>query len=357
LYILAGSKVYLGHIILGTIFSILLFAINWKGMSASAGVQRVLCILLIGAGLLAMVAALIKFDAGNFEPIYQNVGKGSHTSFLGGAMAILASAPFFLAGFETIPQGVEDAGGDIKSVGKTVVLSVGLACIFYAALLFTLGSAMPWLDFTNKEIIANPAASNLFKMIYEGPAGVILYYVILSGALCGLLTTWNGFMGASPRLMMSMARSNMIPQLFAKENPKTGVPTNGLICCLILSLAGPFLGMGLIDPLTSFSAAGFVTSWLITSACVVRLRIKEPNLERPYKLPGGMVMAGFAVLMMAIVFVLLFVPNNPVFMTWKAVWLFLGWMVLGAILFLASAPQRNKLTPQERYDSMFAKMK
>jgi len=357
LYVLADTGIYLGHIVLGTIFSIFMFAINWKGMSASAGVQRVLCILLIGAGLLAMVASLIHFDAGNFEPFYQNVGKGTHSSFFGGSLAILASAPFFLAGFETIPQGVEDAGGDIKSVGKTVVLSVGLACIFYAALLFTLGSAMPWLDFTNKDIIANPAASNLFKLIYSGPTGVILYYVILSGALCGLLTTWNGFMGASPRLMMSMARSNMLPKFFAKEDPKTGTPTNGLICCLILSLAGPFLGMGLIDPLTSFSAAGFVTSWLITSACVVRLRMKEPNLERPYKIPGGNATAGFAVLMMAIVFVLLFVPANPVFMGGMAIKLFIAWMVLGAILFMASAGQRNALTPEQRYDNMFAKMK
>ena len=183
LYTLAGTGIYLGHIILGTIFSILLFWINWRGMSSSAGVQRILCILLIGAGVLAMVAALVHFDAANFQPLYENVGKGTHTSFMGGAMAILASAPFFLAGFETIPQGVEDAGGDVKSVGKTVVLSVGLACIFYAGLLFTLGGAMPWTDFINGDIVARPAASNMFKLIYQGPVGVILYYIILSGAM------------------------------------------------------------------------------------------------------------------------------------------------------------------------------
>lgn len=62
----------------------------------------------------------------------------------GGIMAILASAPFFLAGFETIPQGVEDAGGDITNVGKTVVLSVCLACVFYAILLFCFGYGWPW---------------------------------------------------------------------------------------------------------------------------------------------------------------------------------------------------------------------
>ena len=153
-----------------------------------------------------------------------------------------------------------------------------------------------------------------------------------------------------------MARSNMIPKFFAKEDPKTGVPTNSLLTCLVLSLIGPFLGMGLIDPLTSFSAAGFVCSWLITSACMVRMRKTEPNLNRPYRIPGGLVTGWFAVLMMAVLFVLLFVPGNPVFMGGMAIKLFIGWMVLGAILFVLSGGERNKLTPQERFDNMFSKM-
>ncbi len=368
LYTLANTDIYLGHIILGTVFSCILFAINWRGLSSSASFQRIMCLILIGAGLLAMVVSLIKYDAANFQPIYENVGKGSHGSFFMGALAILASAPFFLAGFETIPQGVEDAGGDITSVGKTVVLAVGLACIFYGALLFTIGSAVPdgWQNFsgvrgadgafTLEPLYANPAASNLFRAIYSGGAGTTFYYIILIGALCGLMTTWNGFMGASPRLMMSMARSNMLPKWFAVENPQTGTPTNGLIACFVLSLMGPFLGMGLIDPLTSFSAAGFVTSWLITSACVVHLRKTEPNLPRPYKIPGGSAMAGFAALMMAIVFVLLFVPGNPVFMGGMAIKLFVGWMVIGFALFFAASGERNKLTPEQRHHNMFAKM-
>ncbi|MDF2839171.1 MAG: steT 2, partial [Evtepia sp.] len=221
LYELAKTPICLGHIVVGTIFSILLFLINLKGASGSAMMQRFLTVFLVGVGVLAMIMGLINFDAGNFQPIYQNVGKGTHTSFLGGSIAILASAPFFLAGFETIPQAVEDAAGDVTSVGKTVVLSVGMACLFYALLLFCLGSAMPWQDFY---ALKTPAASNMMKVLYENTFGVVLYYVVLIGALCGLFTTWNGFMMASPRLLMGMARGNMVPAFFAKPHPKYGTP-------------------------------------------------------------------------------------------------------------------------------------
>lgn len=352
LYVLAGVGIHLGHILIGTFFSIVLFFINFKGASGSAFIQRILMVTLISVGLIAMIASLLKFDVNNFQPIYENVGSGSHTGFFTGALAILASAPFFLAGFETIPQSVEDAAGDIASVGKTVVLSVGLACLFYAALLFCLGSAMPWQDFYG---LPTPAASHLFTIAYTSSVGIVLYYIVLIGALMGLFTTWNGFMMASPRLLMGMARGYMIPGFLAKQNEKYGTPINALIVCFILSLAGPFLGMGLIGPLTSFSAAGFVFSWMITAFCVVKLRKTSPNANRPYKMPGGSATALFAGVVMVIVFLLLFIPGNPAFMGGTAVKLFFGWMIMGIIFYITNREKRNKLTTEEREIAVFKK--
>lgn len=350
LYVLAGVGIYLGHILIGTFFSVVLFYINYKGASGSAFIQRILMLILVGVGLLAMVAALIKFDISNFQPIYENVGPGTHTTFFTGSLAILASAPFFLAGFETIPQAIEDASSDITSVGKTVVLSVGLACVFYALLLFCLGGAMPWQEFYG---LPTPSASYLFSIAYDNSIGVILYYVVLIGALMGLFTTWNGFMMASPRLLMGMARGYMIPGFLAKQNQKYRTPINALIICFILSLLGPFLGMGLIGPLTSFSAAGFVFSWMITAFSVVRLRKTIPNAHRPYKMPGGSATAIFAGTAMVVVFLLLFIPGNPVYMGGTAVKLFMGWMAIGLGFYGASRKKRNTLTARERGMAIF----
>ena len=91
LYSLAGADIYIGHIVVGTIISIILYLINRRGVATSATLQRILCFALVGAGI--------------------------------------------LAGFETIPQGIESAGGNTKSVGKTVVITVVLSCVFYALLL------------------------------------------------------------------------------------------------------------------------------------------------------------------------------------------------------------------------------
>ena len=272
LYTLSGADIYMGHIIVGTAISIILYCINRKGVSASAMLQRVLCFVLVGSGILAMIFAVGKFSFANLSPVYENVGKGSHGNFLGGMLSILASVPFFIAGFETIPQGIESAGGNIKSVGKTVVLTVVSSCLFYALLLFTLGGALPWQQFIKFD---SPAAALLFRDIYPGPPGQSLYLLILIGSICGLLTTWNGFMMASSQILMAMARVSIVPDVLAKQHPAYKTPVNALKVTLIASLMGPFLGSGLIGDLTTFSAAGYVVSWMLTAFCVIN-KLRAP---------------------------------------------------------------------------------
>lgn len=353
LYTLAGADIYLGHIIVGLVISVILFLINRKGVTSSASIQKVLCFVLVGAGILAMIFAMFKFDTANFQPVYENIGKGTHNSFIGGAMVILASAPFFLAGFETIPQGIESAGGDVKSVGKTVVLTVVLSCFFYAGLLFTLGGAMPWKEFIGFD---SPAAALLFRDVYGGPVGMGLYLFILIGAICGLITTWNGFMMASSQILMAMARVSIVPDALAKQHPVYKTPINALKVCLVASIAGPFLGSGLIGSLTTFSAAGYVTSWMITAYSLIRLRHTEPTLNRPYKIPGGEKTAWFAGISMTALLALLLIPGQPVFMGGFATAMFGGWMFIGLVLFIIDYRQRRHYSQLKRASFLFASM-
>ena len=151
----------------------------------------------------------------------QGYVEATNSSMFGGILAIMSSAPFFLAGFETIPQGVEEAGGDIKSVGKTVVLSVTLACVFYAFLLFSFGFAWDWQEFAQPTavggIMTNPAAATMLRLSYGGAAGEFFYWLITIGAIAGLFTTWNGFFMSSAMLLMGMSRGLLMPKIFAKR--------------------------------------------------------------------------------------------------------------------------------------------
>ena len=212
---------------------------------------------------------------------------------------------------------------------------------------------MPWEEFFS---LNSPAAAEMFKLVYKGSLGTALYWLITLGSIAGLFTTWNGFFRASANLLMAMGRASLVPSVFAKKD-KRGVPRAGLIVCLVLSLIGPFLGIGLIDAVTSFSAAAFVLSWMITAYCLIRLRKTMPNANRPFKIPGGLPMAWFAAIVATVVFVLLFIPGNPVYMGTTAIIMFIGWMAVGIILFIANARERKNIDPKVRENNLYQNAK
>ena len=346
MYNIMGSDIYLTTIIIGTIFTILLFLLNRKGLSSAATLQKFLCVFLVASAVIGAVAGLVGGNIENIQPIYSPAEDASHHSFFGGAFGILCTAAFFLAGFETIPQGVEEAGGDVKKVGSTVVMSVGLACVFYALLLFCFGYAYSWQEFLT---LPRPAASNMFKHLFDGGAGIGLYWLITVGALAGLFTTWNGFFTASANLLMAMGRAKMLPSWFAVQ--KNGVAVNGLYIVALLSFVGPFLGYNMIDTVTCFSATAFMMSWMISSLALLKLRKDMPNANRPYKLATPI--AYWAAIVGIIYFIGALLPFCPWFAGGKAVIVFVVYIIIGFILFAATSKNRNALSPQEREHAMF----
>ena len=347
MYTILGADVYLTTIIIGTIFTILLFLLNKKGLSSAAFIQKFLCVFLVAAGIIGAIAGIIGGDISNIQPIYENTTGANHSNLLGGAFSIMVTAAFFLAGFETIPQGIEEAGGDVKKVGSTVVMSVGLACVFYAVLLFCFGYAYPWQEFLTLD---RPAASNMFKFVYEGGVGAGLYWLITIGALAGLFTTWNGFFTASANLLMAMGRSRMIPGWFAKQN-KDGVAINGLYVVTLLSFIGPFAGANAIDTVTCFSAVAFILSWTLSALSLLKLRKDMPNIERPYKLATPI--AYWAAIVGVLYFVASLIPGTPFYATTRAIVVFVIFMLVGFVLYAAAGNSRKQMSAHERMKNMF----
>ncbi len=354
LYSVAGYPIYLRAVILGVICSILLFVFNWKGAKSSAKLQNTLCVILMCIAAIIIVAALFKANPANLLPAYENVGKGSHASFMGGLFAMFASIPFFMCGFESIPQAIEEADGDVRKVGKVVVAVVLSACLFYAVLLLVLGMAMPWKDFFGLSV---PAISQMFRILYPGIVGKILSALVVIGALCGLFTTWNSFMVATPRLLMALGRAHLIPAFFKRTDAKTGVPTTALVICAVFAAAGPFIGTNVIDILTSFTSAAFVLCWLLTVFCNIRLRRTQPDLNRPFKMPGGSKLAFVGGAFGTVIFIMFFIPGSVCYITNTGVLMMLSWALIGAIFYLLSSKSRNAIPEENRIAELFAKMK
>jgi amino acid transporter len=356
LYSLGGVGIYPKAIAVGIIISAAVVFINWRGTEIAVKFQTFCTSLILVAGAFVVVFALLKFDFNNLTPLYENVTNKSHSSFGGGLLVVLAMAPFFLAGFDTIPQGAEEgsSGLNFNNLGKVLLGSVVSAGLFYCLIIFSAGSAMPWTDFA---LIQSPAVSLMFVDVYPGLLGTFLYWLTMIGALAGLFTTWNGFFIAGARLILGMGRARLLPEFFGRIHPKYGTPMGGNILCAIATLAGPFIGMGLIDPLTIIGSSAFIVGWFFTATSCLRLRTTEPDMKRPFKMPGGKAMMALAAAISVALFLITIIPASPGYMGNIGIAYMIGWIVLGIVFYISSNKYRTSISEEQRIASLFRAMR
>jgi APA family basic amino acid/polyamine antiporter len=97
-----------------------------------------------------------------------------------------------------------------------------------------------------------------------------------------IIATNAGMLGAS-RLAYFMGQRQQLPGFFGNISKKAHVPTHAI---LIFSAIAAFLvSTGKVDLLADLYAFGAVMAYTLAHASIVALRIKEPNLPRPFKIP------------------------------------------------------------------------
>ena len=145
-------------------------------------------------------------------------------------------------------------------------------------------------------------------VIGTGVAGAVVALGITVGGMLGAAGSLNALTMALSRVPAALAEDGFLPAIFARRDPQTGAPRWAIAACAAawaLGLMLPFSKLLMLDMLLTGS------SILLEFAALVALRIREPQLARPYRVPGGMAGA-IAVCIPPAVLMLLTVLRNQV---------------------------------------------
>jgi amino acid transporter len=102
--------------------------------------------------------------------------------------------------------------------------------------------------------------------------------VVAGGAICGI-GMFNALMMSYTRLPMAMAEDGMLPRFVARRNSRNVPWVSVLLCGMAWALA---LKLN-FERLISIDLILYGTSLLLEFVALVVLRIREPNLNRPFK--------------------------------------------------------------------------
>jgi amino acid transporter len=108
--------------------------------------------------------------------------------------------------------------------------------------------------------------------------------VVLGGALCGL-GMFNVLVMSYSRLPVALAEDGLLPRAFATRAPVSGAPVLAIAGAAVLYAL--FLGMGL-ERLIELDVTLYGVGLLLQFVAIVVLRLREPNLPRPFRIPGGL---------------------------------------------------------------------
>jgi amino acid transporter len=350
LYTVGDQPVYVGSIVIGMLGMIGFTALHYLGVRWGAQVQNVLTGLFILASLSFIIAGLGWGDPANLQPLFKETASGETASVVPGILAVLMTAPYFLAGFDTIPQVLEEKNEDtsLTSVGWMMALAVGMAGLFYALVILSASMAMPWEKLLELEELPAAAA---FRATFESP---LVADFVLAAAVLGLLTSWNAIFIAASRLVFALSRARMIPSAFKTIHSTFRSPTKAVLFVGFIGAFGVPLGQGGLTPVLNVGVICWALVFLLVSVGTLRMRFRRPDVERPFRVPGGRAVMGLGVLGAAF-FVFLSVRDPYVNadgfpMEWG---LLLVWLALGAIFWYVARDVRGEVDEAERRQLIF----
>jgi basic amino acid/polyamine antiporter, APA family len=293
--------------------AVIFTAINLVGIRFSAIVQLLLTVVLFGGIFVYALPGLANIQVDNLMPFF---GRGVAGMFL--------MVPIYFLGFmgyDILPQAAEEVKSPVRKMVMIIPASIFFVLIAYMVLAITNAGVLPW------ETIASSKESLPIMPIAEkllGPSGPAI--IIIAG-ICGLVTTLNGFVVGASRLMMAMAKDNELPSFFASVNKRFGVPHWAIIFVGILGIIGSFVPQLIV--LFDTAASAVLVTYALTAISVMALRKKEPNAERPYKLPWGNVIPILALIGVVPTFLI-----SLGILTTEALIVFVAWVVIGFIYYL-----------------------
>jgi len=264
-----------------------LTVLNIIGIKESSKFNEVFVAFSIGVKVMIIVAgALLAFKL----PLLLSQFKmdTTTTSFLHGISLAMVS----YIGIESISQAAEETIRPEKVIPKASFLAIAL--VIFMSLSFSI-LALGMLPYqaiaTSEEGSIKPIVTLTESIPIVG--SYMVWLVIFTGFILCTVSTNTGVIGVS-RVSFSMSRLKLLPKSFYKVHPKFRTPYKTIaifsaISCVIL-LSYLFMGRSGAEMLRAIADLynfGSLLAYMYVNASLIVLRNKEPDVKRPWKIPGS----------------------------------------------------------------------
>jgi APA family basic amino acid/polyamine antiporter len=319
------------------------FLITWvvtsilvKGIKEAAKTNNIIVVLKVLVVLFVIIAGAFYINTANWTPFIPNEYvdyKGTSHFGIGGVLTAATIVFFAYIGFDAVSTQAGEAKNPKKDVPFAIIASLVICTLLYILVSLVLTGMVKYSELDMRAPVASA---------FSGVGLTWAVYIIVIAATAGLISVMLVMMLGQTRIFLGMAKDGLLPKkMFGYIHPKFKTPSRSTI--LVGAIISIVAAVTPINSVSEMCSMGTLLAFAMISIAVVVLRVKQPQLERPFKTPAlfivGPLGAAFNVSLMYFV--------RPE--TWVA---FLCWSSLGIIVYFLYSRNHSHLNDLELAESL-----
>jgi APA family basic amino acid/polyamine antiporter len=267
-------------------FNLPAFLITWvvtailvKGIKEAAKTNNMIVILKVAVVLFVIFVGFFFIDTNNYHPfIPKEVINPDGSSSFGWSGVVTAATIVFFAyiGFDAVSTQAGEAINPKKDVPFAIIMSLVICTVLYIVVSLVLTGMVPY----NQLDIKAPVAS-----AFEGVGMPWATVLITIAAVAGLTSVMLVMMLGQTRIFLGMAKDGLLPfKVFGKIHETYKTPFRSTI--LVGAVVSIVAATTPINKVSEMCSMGTLLAFAMISIAVLIMRIKQPELERPFKTPA-----------------------------------------------------------------------
>jgi APA family basic amino acid/polyamine antiporter len=283
-------------------------------------VGTVLVFIAIAAGYVWQHLALAKANWTPFVPPNTGVtGQFGWSGVMRGAGKIF----FAYIGFDAVSTAAQEAKNPQKDMPVGILGSLALCTFLYIVTSWLLTGV---ISYTRLNVGAPIALGMAETGVRWGE------FLVLIGTIMGLSTVMLVMLLGQSRVFFSMSRDGLLPQWAGKVHPRFRTPwISSIVVGVFVAFLPAILPIGILNEMTSI---GTLLAFVIVCAGVWVLRVRRPDLHRPFKTPFVPVVPILGII--ASVLLMVFLP--------LATWIRLViWLIIGMVIYLTYGRKNSRV--------------
>jgi APA family basic amino acid/polyamine antiporter len=289
-----------------------------RGVSESAWVNTVIVAAKLVIIVLFILLGLGSIKAANYVPFIPPHDDATDAFGWSGVLRATSSIFFSYIGFETVSTAAQESRNPRRDMPIGMLASLVICAVLYIAFAAVLVGLVPYPELKGDAA----AAETALGQTPFGWAKPVIAIGILAGSATSILTALYG----QSRIFAVMAAEGMLPRIFSSIHARWRTPWLSVL--LLLVVTGTLAGVVPLQQLGDMCSIGTLLAFGAVAACVIRLRIAEPDVPRPFRVPLSPYLPAFSILMCALLMY---------YFEWLAWERLIIWLVIGLVVrFLTS---------------------